>query len=77
MSAEPLPLLKPPALASGASVSIIAPASYAKPERVERGLDALRRLGFAPHLGENAQGLEAALKSIRLGKGGGGDDANT
>jgi hypothetical protein len=26
---------------------------------------------------ENAQGLEAALKSIRLGKGGGGDDANT
>jgi muramoyltetrapeptide carboxypeptidase len=55
MSAEPLPLLKPTALAAGASVSVIAPASFAKPERVERGLDALRVLGLAPHLGEHAQ----------------------
>ena len=42
------PLLKPRAVAPGAGISIVAPASFALPERVERGLAALRALGFAP-----------------------------
>jgi muramoyltetrapeptide carboxypeptidase len=47
-------LLKPPAVQSGAGISVIAPASFAQPERVERGLEALRALGFAPRLGQHA-----------------------
>jgi muramoyltetrapeptide carboxypeptidase len=33
---------------------VIAPASFAQPERVERGLAALRALGYAPRLGQNS-----------------------
>jgi len=47
-------LLKPPAVAGGATVSVIAPASPAKAERVKGGLSALRDLGFVPKLGANA-----------------------
>ena len=47
-------LLKPPAVQSGAGISVIAPASFAQSERVERGLEALRALGFAPRLGQHA-----------------------
>jgi muramoyltetrapeptide carboxypeptidase len=47
-------LLKPPAVPDGAGISVIAPASYALPERVERGLEALRALGFRPKLDEHA-----------------------
>ena len=47
-------LLKPRAVASGAGISIIAPASFALPERVERGLAALNALGFAPCAREHA-----------------------
>ena len=48
-------LIKPPAVApNGASVSIVAPASSAQPERTERGLAALQSLGFAPKPGTNA-----------------------
>ena len=47
-------LLKPPAVLPGAAISIVAPASFAMPERVDRGLAALRALGFAPTLGTNA-----------------------
>jgi muramoyltetrapeptide carboxypeptidase len=46
-----LPLMRPPAVFSPAAISIIAPASFAKPERVDRGLDQLRTLGFTPQLG--------------------------
>ena len=45
-------LLKPPAVESGAGIGVIAPASFAQPERVERGLEALRARGFAPQLGQ-------------------------
>ena len=38
----------------GARISIVAPASFAKQERVELGLAALRRLGYAPQFAENA-----------------------
>jgi muramoyltetrapeptide carboxypeptidase len=44
--------LKP--IAAGAGISVIAPASFAQPERVERGVAALRALGFEPQLGANA-----------------------
>ncbi|HEY2469624.1 MAG TPA: LD-carboxypeptidase [Terracidiphilus sp.] len=36
-------------------VSVISPASFAMPERVERGMDRLRQLGFSPRLQSNAQ----------------------
>lgn len=47
------PLLKPPAIAPGAAISIVAPASFAQPERVERGLAAIRDLGLTPRLNPN------------------------
>ena len=34
---------------------MISPASFAMPERVERGLDRLRQLGYSPKLGSKAQ----------------------
>lgn len=47
------PLVKLAAVPDGARVSIVAPASFAHPERVELGLEALRRLGYAPRVAEN------------------------
>ncbi len=47
-------LLKPPAIQPGAGIGIIAPASFALPERVERGLASLKALDFAPKLGGSA-----------------------
>jgi muramoyltetrapeptide carboxypeptidase len=47
-------LLKPSAVQRGAGISVIAPASPARRERVERGMEALRALGFAPRLGQHA-----------------------
>lgn len=47
-------LLKPPAVQPGAGVSVIAPASFALDERVERGLAALRAAGWTPALAQNA-----------------------
>jgi muramoyltetrapeptide carboxypeptidase len=47
-------LLKPSAVQSGAGIGVIAPASFAQPERMDRGLEALRALGFAPRLGQHA-----------------------
>ncbi|HEX4757377.1 MAG TPA: LD-carboxypeptidase [Terracidiphilus sp.] len=54
MAAETTHLRKPPAVASGAGIRIVAPASSAKSERVERGIEALRELGFAPALSNSA-----------------------
>jgi muramoyltetrapeptide carboxypeptidase len=42
--------LKPSAVRSGAGVSAIAPASFAQPDRVQRGLESLGALGFEPRL---------------------------
>jgi muramoyltetrapeptide carboxypeptidase len=47
-------LLKPPAVHSGAGIDVIAPASSAKPDRVQGGLESLRALGFNPALAKNA-----------------------
>jgi len=51
---QPAPLLRPDAVLPGAAIGVIAPASFAKPERIERGIEALRALGFAPRLQEHA-----------------------
>jgi muramoyltetrapeptide carboxypeptidase len=53
MAAVSANLLKPPAVCAGAGISIVAPASSAQLERVEKGIAALRGLGFAPALGPN------------------------
>jgi muramoyltetrapeptide carboxypeptidase len=50
--------VKPNAVAKGARVAVIAPASSAKPERIERGLASLRARGFDVVVGEHAQGKE-------------------
>jgi muramoyltetrapeptide carboxypeptidase len=47
-------LIKPPAVAPGAAIAIVAPASSAGPERTERGLAAVYALGFVPTLGAQA-----------------------
>jgi muramoyltetrapeptide carboxypeptidase len=41
-------------VAKGASIGVIAPASFAQPERVERGVAALQAMGFEPKVGSNA-----------------------
>ncbi|MGA2674937.1 MAG: LD-carboxypeptidase [Terracidiphilus sp.] len=46
-------LLKPSAVPGDAAVAVVSPASTPQPERVERGLQALRALGFAPQASEN------------------------
>jgi muramoyltetrapeptide carboxypeptidase len=48
-------LLKVPAVLPGAGISVIAPASFAQPDRVERGMEKLRALGFAPRLGQHTR----------------------
>jgi len=50
---EPL-LLKPTAVAAGAGISVVAPASFAQPDRIDGGLAALRALGFHPRVGDSA-----------------------
>lgn len=49
-----LRLVKPPALATGSSISIVAPASFARKERIDSGEERLRKLGFAPRFTEHA-----------------------
>jgi muramoyltetrapeptide carboxypeptidase len=46
-------LLKPSAVPSDAVVAVVSPASTPQPERVERGLEALRAMGFAPQASAN------------------------
>lgn len=48
--------MKPPIVARGARVAVIAPASSAQPERIEQGITALRAYGFDPLLSEHARG---------------------
>lgn len=52
MTGRPLMKLKP--VPEGAGIRIVAPASFAKPERVELGLAALSRLGYKAGLATNA-----------------------
>jgi muramoyltetrapeptide carboxypeptidase len=47
-------LIRPPAVAPGATIAIVAPASSAQRDRIERGLAALRSFGYALKPGTNA-----------------------
>ena len=49
------PLIKPQPVPPGSGISIVAPASFAKHERIELGMQALRGLGYAPQFQGNAQ----------------------
>lgn len=42
------------AVPQGAAIRVVAPASFAQPDRVERGMAALRAQGFGPKFGEHA-----------------------
>jgi muramoyltetrapeptide carboxypeptidase len=46
-------LLKPHTVSAGAPVGVVSPASTPQQERVDRGLTALRALGYAPQASEN------------------------
>lgn len=48
-------LLRPAAVPDGARIGIIAPASFARQDRVDDGLKALRTLGFEPHISDIAK----------------------
>lgn len=52
---QPAPLLQLAPIPQGAVVSVISAASFADPERVDRGLERLRALGFTPRLGTHTQ----------------------
>ena len=54
-------LLKPHSVPGDAAVAVVSPASTPQPERVERGLEALRALGYAPQSRPNMSGARAAL----------------
>jgi muramoyltetrapeptide carboxypeptidase len=60
MSADRKALLPLAPVLPGAGVGIVAPASFAQPERVELGIKALGKLGFAPKLGAHS-GLRGPL----------------
>ncbi len=55
MSTEPKPLLRVSPVDQSAGVSVISPASFAIPERVERGLERLKELGYSPRIGSRTQ----------------------
>ena len=48
-------LLRPAAVKDGAGISLVAPASFARQDRIADGLKALRALGYAPQISELAQ----------------------
>jgi muramoyltetrapeptide carboxypeptidase len=50
---QSLPLIKLAPVPNGAGINVIAPASFARPERVELGLEALRGLGYLPRVAPN------------------------
>lgn len=55
MQTRTVTLRKPEALNQGAGVSVIAPASFAQADRMERGMAALEALGYAPALSASAR----------------------
>ena len=54
MAARQPALRKPAAVLPGAAIGIVAPASFAYPQRVQDGIAGLRARGFAPVLATNA-----------------------
>lgn len=53
MAAQRKPLIKLAPISQGSGISVIAPASFARPERIERGLAAVTALGFEPRPAPN------------------------
>lgn len=51
---ETHPLVKPPAVVSGAGIGIVAPASFARKERIDSGAERLRGLGFVLQFAQHA-----------------------
>jgi muramoyltetrapeptide carboxypeptidase len=49
------PLLPIAPIQTGAGVSVISPASFANSERVDLGIDRLRKLGYRPRIGADTQ----------------------
>lgn len=49
-------VLRPPSVAPGARIAVVAPASSAGPERITRGIEALRALGYDAVAAEHAYG---------------------
>jgi muramoyltetrapeptide carboxypeptidase len=49
-------LLRPPAVAPGARVVVVSPAASAQPERITRGIETLRALGYDAVAAEHAYG---------------------
>src|SRR5579859_6188587 len=47
-------LVKLPAIEPGAGISVVSPASFARPERIEDGASRLQALGFVPRFLPNA-----------------------
>jgi muramoyltetrapeptide carboxypeptidase len=47
-------LMQIPAIATGASISVVAPASFARQDRIDDGVKNLRELGFVPKFANNA-----------------------
>jgi muramoyltetrapeptide carboxypeptidase len=55
MSPLSKPLLPLGPILAGASISVISPASFAMPERFDRGIERLHQLGYSPRIGANTQ----------------------
>jgi muramoyltetrapeptide carboxypeptidase len=55
MTARSKPLMSLRPIEAGAGLSVISPASFAMPDRVDRGMERLRQLGYSPRLGANTQ----------------------
>jgi muramoyltetrapeptide carboxypeptidase len=51
--------LKPSAVAPGARIAVVSPASSARPERIAAGIEALRALGYDAFAAEHAYGKDA------------------
>ncbi|WP_350449122.1 S66 peptidase family protein [Paracidobacterium acidisoli] len=52
-------LLRPPAIQSGAKIAVVSPASSAKAERITRGIERLRELGYEVAASPHAYGRQA------------------
>ncbi len=52
-------VLKPPALLPGARIAVVAPASSADPQRITRGIEALRALGYDAVAAEHLYGRQS------------------
>ncbi len=55
MTFQSKPLMSLSPIHAGAGVSVVSPASFAIPDRVDQGVERLRSLGYQPRLGANTQ----------------------